>query len=116
MRCGPSARVANASSSRNTISKRSPSPVTPPSVGDYLTVADTLPTPAAGQGYYYVTAETYQDLGWGNPNNYGWLRYDGEWGFWHREKANCLYLDGHVDTADYGEAFVTPTSLDDPRW
>ena len=29
-------------------------------VGDYLTVADTVPTPAPGQGVYYVTAATYQ--------------------------------------------------------
>jgi hypothetical protein len=35
-------------------------PASAPSVGDYLTVADTLPTPAGGQGYYYVTAVTYQ--------------------------------------------------------
>jgi hypothetical protein len=35
-------------------------PATPPKVGDYLTVADTLPTPSAGKGYYYVTATTYQ--------------------------------------------------------
>jgi len=31
-------------------------PATAPSVGDYLTVEDTLPTPSPGQGYYYVTA------------------------------------------------------------
>jgi len=35
-------------------------PATLPHVGDYLTVADTLPPPASGQGYYYVTAATYQ--------------------------------------------------------
>jgi len=35
-------------------------PATAPSVGDYLTVADTLPEPAPGQGRYYVTAVTYQ--------------------------------------------------------
>ena len=35
-------------------------PDMPPSVGDYLTVADTLPTPSPGQGYYYVTAATFQ--------------------------------------------------------
>lgn len=29
-------------------------------VGDYLTVEDTLPTPAPGNGYYYVTAVNYQ--------------------------------------------------------
>jgi hypothetical protein len=29
-------------------------------VGDYLTVADTVSTPAPGQGVYYVTAATYQ--------------------------------------------------------
>ncbi len=31
-----------------------------PQVGDYLTVADTLPNPPAGTGRYYVTAATYQ--------------------------------------------------------
>ena len=31
-----------------------------PEVGDYLTVADTVPNPAPGQGYYYVTAVTHQ--------------------------------------------------------
>lgn len=35
-------------------------PASPPQVGDYLTVADTLPNPAAGTGRYYVTAATYQ--------------------------------------------------------
>lgn len=35
-------------------------PATVPHVGDYLTVADTVPTPAPGQGVYYVTAATYQ--------------------------------------------------------
>lgn len=35
-------------------------PAISPSVGDYLTVPDTLPTPAPGHGYYYVTAATYQ--------------------------------------------------------
>ena len=34
-------------------------PASPPSVGDYLTVADPLPTPSPGQGYYYVTAVNY---------------------------------------------------------
>jgi len=34
-------------------------PASPPSVGDYLTVADPLPTPSPGQGRYYVTAVTY---------------------------------------------------------
>ncbi len=33
-------------------------PATPPSVGDYLTVADTSPQPAAGQANYVVTAVT----------------------------------------------------------
>jgi len=27
---------------------------------DYLTVTDGLPTPAVGQGYYYLTAVTHQ--------------------------------------------------------
>ena len=35
-------------------------PATSPETGDYLTVPDTLPTPPTGQGYYYVTAATYQ--------------------------------------------------------
>ncbi len=35
-------------------------PDSPPTRGDYLTVADTLPTPQPGHGYYYVTAATYQ--------------------------------------------------------
>jgi hypothetical protein len=35
-------------------------PSTPPKVGDYLTVADTVPTPAPGQAVYYITATTYQ--------------------------------------------------------
>jgi hypothetical protein len=34
-------------------------PSTPPSVGDYLTVADPLPDPAPGTGRYYVTAVTH---------------------------------------------------------
>ncbi len=35
-------------------------PSTPPSVGDYLAVADPLPDPAPGHGRYYVTAVTHQ--------------------------------------------------------
>jgi hypothetical protein len=35
-------------------------PAAAPHVGDYLTVADTLRTPAPGQGVYFVTATTYQ--------------------------------------------------------
>ena len=35
-------------------------PATAPSVGDFLTVEDTLPTPAPGRGYYYVTAVNFQ--------------------------------------------------------
>ncbi len=35
-------------------------PATPPSVGDYLTLNDSLPDPPAGHGRYYVTAATYQ--------------------------------------------------------
>jgi len=31
-------------------------PVIPPAAGDYLTVADSLTSPAEGQGFYYVTA------------------------------------------------------------
>ena len=34
-----------------------PTPI--PQAGDYLTVADTLPEPATGEGYYYVTAVTH---------------------------------------------------------
>ena len=36
-------------------------PAAQPHVGDYLTVSDTLPTPAPGSGYYYVTSATYQE-------------------------------------------------------
>ena len=35
-------------------------PATPPHVGDYETVSDTLPTPGPDSGYYYLTATTYQ--------------------------------------------------------
>ena len=35
-------------------------PATAPTAGDYLTVEDTLPTPAPGSGYYYVTSVNYQ--------------------------------------------------------
>ena len=35
-------------------------PATPANVGDYLIVADTLPSPEPGRGYYYVTAVNYQ--------------------------------------------------------
>ena len=35
-------------------------PVVPPSVGNYFAVADTLPDPAPGNGYYYVTAVNHQ--------------------------------------------------------
>ena len=35
-------------------------PAAPPQVGDYLTVADTVPTPAPGLGVYYITSATYQ--------------------------------------------------------
>lgn len=35
-------------------------PATSPEVGDYLTVADPLPTPSAGQGRWYLTAVAYQ--------------------------------------------------------
>ena len=35
-------------------------PASAPHVGDYLTVPDTVPTPAPGQGIYYVTSATYQ--------------------------------------------------------
>jgi hypothetical protein len=34
-------------------------PASPPSVGDYLTVADPLPPPSPGQGRYYVTAVNF---------------------------------------------------------
>ena len=33
-------------------------PSAAPHVGDYLSVVDTVPTPAPGQGVYYVTAAT----------------------------------------------------------
>jgi hypothetical protein len=35
-------------------------PAIAPSVGDYLTVADTLPELEPGQGRYFVTAVTHQ--------------------------------------------------------
>lgn len=35
-------------------------PTAIPAVGDYLTVADTLPTPAPGTGRWYLTAVNYQ--------------------------------------------------------
>ena len=35
-------------------------PAAAPHVGDYLNVADTVPTPSPGQGVYYVTSTTYQ--------------------------------------------------------
>jgi len=35
-------------------------PTTAPSIGDYLTVDDTLPTPTPGRGYYYITAVNHQ--------------------------------------------------------
>lgn len=35
-------------------------PAAAPHVGDYLTVADTIPMPEPGQGVCYVTAATYQ--------------------------------------------------------
>jgi hypothetical protein len=34
-------------------------PAVPPKPGDFLTVADTVPTPAVGEGVYYVTAASY---------------------------------------------------------
>jgi len=41
-------------------------PVSPPAVGDYLTVADTSPQPTAGTANYTVTAVTY-----GTQRRYG---------------------------------------------
>ena len=38
-------------------------PASPPSVGDYLAVADPLPAPSPGQGYYYVTAVNFRGRG-----------------------------------------------------
>jgi hypothetical protein len=35
-------------------------PAAAPHVGDYLTVADTVPTPPPGQGVYYLSSATYQ--------------------------------------------------------
>jgi len=34
-------------------------PSSPPAVGHYLEVPDTVPTPATGQGVYYVTTVTH---------------------------------------------------------
>jgi len=49
-------------------------PASPPSVGDYLTVADPLPTPSPGQGYYYVTAVSYMgQTRWGRQRSGGML-------------------------------------------
>lgn len=36
-------------------------PASPPAAGDYITVADPLPTPAPGAGRYYLTAVGYED-------------------------------------------------------
>jgi hypothetical protein len=41
-------------------------PASPPSVGDYLTVADTSPQPPPGAANYTVTAVTY-----GTQRRYG---------------------------------------------
>ena len=35
-------------------------PASPPEIGEYLTITDTLPAPSPGQGYYYATAATFQ--------------------------------------------------------
>ena len=47
-------------------------PATPPSVGDFLTVADTSPQPVAGQANYIVTAVTN-----GTQRRYGRQRVNG---------------------------------------
>jgi hypothetical protein len=47
-------------------------PSSPPSVGDYFTVADTSPDPAPGHGYYYVTAVTHE-----GQTRYGRKRING---------------------------------------
>ena len=47
-------------------------PPTPPAVGDYLTIADSSPTPAAGSANYTVTAVTY-----GTQRRYGRKRVGG---------------------------------------
>ena len=50
-------------------------PASPPSVGDYLTVADPLPTPSPGQGYYFVTAVNYEgERRYGRMSSGGVLR------------------------------------------
>ena len=36
-------------------------PTAAPHVGDYLTVADTVPTPVPGRGIYYVTSATHKN-------------------------------------------------------
>ena len=49
-------------------------PVSSPSAGDYLTVADTLPALEPGEGRYYVTAVTYQgDTRYGRKSSGGVL-------------------------------------------
>jgi hypothetical protein len=47
-------------------------PASSPHVGDFLTVADTVPTPSPGQGVYYVTSATYQ-----GATRYGRQQFNG---------------------------------------
>ena len=74
--CGLSSRVAYASWCSDSATARfwwlrarvksswrrriSAYPFSMPDVGDYLTVADAVPTPDPGDGYSYVTAVTFQ--------------------------------------------------------
>ena len=44
------------------------------------------------------------------------MPYNGTWGFWHGNKANCVFLDGHAETVGPQEAAALPVSLDDVRW
>ena len=49
-------------------------PATAPNVGDYMSVEDTLPTPKPHQGYYYVTAATFEgDTRYGRRSSGGVL-------------------------------------------
>ena len=48
-------------------------PASPPSAGDYLTVADTMPTPPPGRVYYYVTAVHQGETRYGRKSSGGIL-------------------------------------------
>ena len=58
----------------------------------------------------------YTAYGWSNHISWGQMTYNGTWGFWHSNKANCVFLDGHAETVGPQEAAALPVSLDDFRW